>query len=68
MLSALTARRSPIGFSGPWVVSLAVCCSVSLLISAPTRMMSEVSQSHSSRMTTPASAPYVSPYLPKLLT
>jgi hypothetical protein len=60
-VSAEVAPRSPIGWSGPSVVSLAVCRSASAFTSAPSRMMYDVRYSQSSSTTTPASAPYVFP-------
>src|SRR5829696_4720079 len=67
-VSALTAFRHPSGLVGPTVLSSAVCCSASALISAPKSTTKAVRKSQSSSTTAPASVPYVSPYEPKLLT
>jgi phenylacetate-coenzyme A ligase PaaK-like adenylate-forming protein len=55
--SAAWASRSPSGCSGPAVVSLAVCSSISALSSAPTRTTKAVRYSQNIKMMIPARAP-----------
>jgi hypothetical protein len=55
--SAAWACRSPMGFSGPAVVSLAVCSSISVFSSAPSSTMNAVRNSQNSKMMMPARAP-----------
>src|SRR5215211_9020680 len=55
--SAAWASRSPSGCSGPAVVSLAVCSSISAFSSAPTRTTKAVRYSQNIKMMIPARAP-----------
>jgi hypothetical protein len=55
--SATTAWRSPIGCGSPVVVSTAVWCSISELISPPNKIAKAVRNSHSINTTMPLRAP-----------
>jgi hypothetical protein len=55
--SAAWARRSPSGCSGPAVVSLAVCNSISVFSSAPSSTVNALRYSQNIRMMMPARAP-----------
>jgi len=55
--SAAWASRAPSGCSGPAVVSLAVCSSISAFSSAPTRTTKAVRYSQNIKMMIPARAP-----------
>src|SRR5215813_12288044 len=66
--SATLAPRVPMGFLRPCVVSFAVWCSISALISPPTSTMMVENHIHTMKPITAPSDPYVALKLPKFPT